>query len=507
MFLKALAASFIGLILTAGSWRESVPRQTDPPYLVLIVMDGFRPDYATLAPMRHLRELVHRGASYDSAWVGQMESETPTGHATLATGVYLRKHGVVGFGWRNPATNQFTWMPTDLRLIRAGELTRTVEQGGVQTIADLIHARRPHDIVASMSGEKYYASAAMGVGADYVLFGRDGKNGERPVAVGPNMPPASSHVMSVSAADSTADLQDQFSASLAVQLARTVRPRVLLVNLPGSDIAGHLNGAMRDTADMAPVIRGDDWAIGRIVSAYRKLGLLQRTIFVVTPDHRMVANDHIFPIHPMYNNVRAANAPTLAEEFRITAGSIWLKDPQQAQGVAAAMSARRFPHVDGVLYRTSYDGTFTAESRTASRLPRTVLQAYLDLANTEAGPSGPQVVLPYEEATTGLVLKERKLLGSHGGFSWGVQHIPLVMAGPGIRHTGSHFPAKLVDVAPTIERLLDLQIPANVDGVVLADALAHPSSTERTAQQDVRLHRAQDEKALISRSQAQTSGH
>jgi len=502
VLLRSVCACLLLLFLTAASWRGDATARRPPPYLVLIVMDGFRPDYATLAPMHHLRTLMARGMTYDGAWVGHMESETPTGHATIVTGVYPRKHGVVGFGWRNPATGQFVYTPTDLGAIRAGALARTIEQSGVPTISDLIHAHEPHDVIASMSAEKYYAAAAMGTGADYVLYGRETKRGERPALAGPNAPPASTHFMSVSSSDSTPVLQDQFSASLAIQLARTIRPRALLINLPGADIAGHLNGAMRDPAGMAPIIRGDDWAIGRIVDAYRELGLLDRTLFVVTADHGMAANDHTVPIHRMYAAARAAHGLALDQEYRVTAGSIWLRDPSRAAAVASAMEAQHFPHVEGALYRSSLDGPFVPEAQTALRLSHPLLQAYLDLADTEAGPTGPQVVLPYDEATTGLSLKGRKRLGSHGGFSWGVQHIPLVLTGPGVRHGVSHFPAELVDVAPTIERLLGLTVPGGVDGVILADGLRQAKSVDRTMQEKVRARRAQDTRALEEYSRA-----
>ena len=472
-------------------------------YLVLIVMDGFRPDYATLAPMHHLRALMARGLTYDDAWVGQMESETPTGHATIATGVYPRKHGVVGFGWRIAGTQAFTYMPTDLRQIRAGSLTRTIEQGGVPTISDLVHQRNRHDITISLSGEKYYAAATMGAGADYVLYGKDDKNVFRPTVIGPNVPPAASHYTSVTG-DSSLDQQDRFAASLAVQLVRTLRPRALLLNLPGADIAGHYYGGIADPQDMASIIRGDDWAIGRVVDEYQRLGLLDRTLFVVTADHGMASNRHIVPIHPIYNTVRQAGALALEEELRITVGSVWLRDPQRGQGLAAILAAKRFPGVEGAFYRTPSGTEFAPDPSTAASLPHALLHAYLDLANTEAGPTGSDVLLPYGEDTTGLVVQDRKHWGSHGGFSWGVQHIPLVLAGPGVRHGVSHYPAQLVDEAPTIERLLGLTVPSGVDGVVLADALTKPTAAERTAQQAVQAGRLDDVAALRAHSAAQS---
>jgi arylsulfatase A-like enzyme len=320
------------------------------------------------------------------------------------------------------------------------------------------------------------------------------------------VPPASSHYADVSTSDSTFDLQDRFATMLAVQLARAVRPRALLLNLPGSDIAGHYYGGMRDPQDMASIIRGDDWAIGQVEETYQRLGLLNRTLFVVTADHGMASNRHIVPIHTMYGAVATTKIPTLDEEFRITTGSIWLRDPAQASALASTLAARHFSGVEGALYKISSPSgeTFVPSPSTAASLPHPLLQAYLDLADTEASPAGPEVILPYGEDTTGLTVAHRKLWGSHGGFSWGVQHIPLVLAGPGVRHDVSHFPAKLVDVAPTVERLLGLPVPPGVDGVVLADALAQPSAAEQSAQQAAQSHRLEDVKALEAHSAAQS---
>lgn len=462
-------------------------------------MDGFRPDYQTLAPMHHLRALMARGITYDTAWVGQMESETPTGHATIATGVYPRKHGVVGFGWRDPTNGGFVFWPTDLRQIIAGNLSRLIEQSGVPTISDLIHQRNRNDLVVSVSGEKYYAAATMGTGADFVLYGKDDAKGKfRPVSIGPNPPPPSSHYQSV-VGDSAIENQDAFASSLAVQFAKTLRPRALLINLPGADIGGHYYGAMRDPGHMRTVVRGDDWAIGRVVDEYQKLGILNRTIFVVTADHGMASNRHIVPIHPMYNTVRAAGIAQLDQEYRITLGSIWLKQPQQAQSLATTMAAKHFAGIEGALYRNS-PSTFAPEPGSTTHMPHSLLQAYLDLADTEAGPTGPDILLPYGEDTTGLTVKGRKLWGTHGGFSWGVQHIPLVIAGPGVRHGISHFPAKLVDVAPTIEQLLGFKVPAGVDGMVLADGLSSKTGAAQAAQSAVQSRRLVDVKALAAHS-------
>lgn len=507
--LRSLVAFLIAVLLTAGSWGEtSTHASASPPYLVLIVMDGFRPDYATLAPMHHLRQLIARGRSYDSAWVGQLESETPAGHATIATGVYPRKHGVIGFGWRDPVSGGFTYMPTNVGQIKAGALWHVIEQGGVPTISDLIHSRTRHDAVISVSGEKLWASAPMGTGADYVLYGWDvkvnGKDRFRPVSVGPNVPAASTHYTSVTAPNGAFAYQDGFAARLAVRLVDSLRPRALLLNLPAADIAGHYFGGIGRPRDMAPIIRGDDAAIGLVIAEYKRLGLLNKTIFLVTADHGMVTGRRRVPIHSIYKAVAHAGVQQLDQELQNSMGSIWLRDPQDAGSLAVKLAADHFNGVEGALYKVP-DGTgwkFQAEPSLAAKFSPPLLRAYLDLADTEASINGADLLLPYMEDTTGLAAT-KAFRGMHGGFSWGSQHIPLIIAGPGVRPGVSHFPAKLVDVAPTLERLLGLHVPTGVDGVVLADAVKSATTAERAAQQAIAGSRAADIRALQAHSAAQ----
>ncbi len=491
------------LVSGQGTTAEIPP---EARHLVVIVMDGFRADYETLASMPNLRSLMARGMTYDTAWVGHLESETPTGHATIGTGVYPRKHGVIGFGWRDAATGGYTYMPTDLDAIRAGGLTRTIAGGGVPTISDLIRRRRHTDISISVSGEKYYASATMGAGADYVLYGANDTHGVfRPVSIGEATPPAGSHDTAIHGSSDFAS-QDTFSADLALQLARTLRPRALLINLPDVDIAGHYYGGMAAASHMAPIVQRADVAIGNILATYRKLGLLERTVFMVTADHGMAANRHIVPIHKMYAAV-AAHAPSgsVDEEFRITMGSVWLRQPTEDRAVSAALVAARFPGVETALYKvaSNHGWVFAPDASTEARLGSKLTQAYLNLADTEASPAGPEVIMPYAEDTMGLTVKNSKSWGNHGGFSWGVQHIPMVLAGPGVVHGLSHAPAKLVDVAPTLERLLGLPIPAGVDGVVLADALEDATAAEHTAQRKATSARVGDVQAIRAHSLGQ----
>lgn len=510
----AIVACLLILVLLPSGARGGASVGQSPAraqYLVVIVMDGFRPDYLTLAPMHHLHALMRSGRSYSRAWVGQLETQTPTGHATIVTGVYPKKHGVMGFVWRDPTGQGVTWMPTNRGMLNAGDMEGLIQSAGVPSISQLMRATYPGSKSAAVSGEKLYAADAMGVGADYIVWG-DSYDKNRgwivPTAIGQHVPPARSRFQSLKVRwDGQPMGQDPFASAMAVQLFRTLRPRTLLVNLPSVDIEGHRDGGVTDTETMRDTIRGTDAAIGRIVNAYRAAGLYDKTLFVVTADHGMVPNGYVVKRQAMYDAVRATGAQWLEEDFLSTAGYVYLRDPADTPTVAGRLASGHFKGVEGVLYRASgaaAGSEFVAEPSTAKKLGPDLTRAYLDLSDTLASPAGPDIVLPYAEDTVGLTVKGYgPHWGSHGGLSWRVQHIPLVLSGPGVERGTSAFPAKLVDVAPTIERLMGLPVPAGVDGTVLADAVKGASSADRASQHAVASSRSRDVDVLRLHSRQQ----
>lgn len=518
--MRRLSRGLVGVAILAmiglGSLmaERSISAPPPSPYLVIMVADGFRPDYMNLAPMPHLQSLMASGMTYGRAWVGQLASETPTGHATIATGVYPKKHGVIDFGWRDVASQSFTWMPTNLIQLNAGDMERLIEGGGAPTISDEIHQAYPGSTVAALSGEKYYAADALGTGADYILFGKAssvtvaGKTRYTITVtpIGNHVPPPATHYQASDMKQPPYPwVQDDFAAQLATRLVRTVQPRALLINFPGPDIEGHVSGGITEPNNVRPVVQGLDRDIGEVVAAYKKAGLLDRTIFVFTADHGMVPNTHIAPKHKIYAAVASTGAPTIeTEAAATTSGYVYLRNNADAPRVASALLDADLPHTDGVFYKVGTSGGwghFVPAGDTAAKLGPALTQAYTDLCNTLAGPTGPDVVVPYTEDTLGIVVKGYgPHWGWHGGLTWGVQHIPMVISGPGVRHGTSSFPAQLVDVAPTVERLMGIDPPKAVDGVVLADALQSPTSTETDTQAAVEKRRSEDVDALILRS-------
>ena len=131
--------------------------------------------------------------------------------------------------------------------------------------------------------------------------------------------------------------------------------------------------------------------------------------------------------------------------------------------------------------------------------------ANLELLSTFDSGESPDIVLMYGENTITMTPNFIKIgrKGDHGGASWGAQHIPLLISGPDIKQAYvSDYPARLVDIAPTVETLLGIT-PARQDGVPLADAMLHPPQSAILAEQRARTNLLGDVQSLEQAASAQ----
>ncbi|MDQ2741293.1 MAG: alkaline phosphatase family protein [Chloroflexota bacterium] len=496
--LTALGMSTTGIELFAGS--TPMPAEAQVPvaqYLCLIVLDAFRPDYMSLAPMPSLSALMQSGASYDRAWVAQLESETPTGHATISTGAVPRRDGLIGFEWRDPTTGQEVLDGWSKGVI-AGNLERDLRQGGTSSIPLAVKADDPKAKVVALSSEKVYAADAMGGwAADYVLYHRRGtQNDLIPAALPNHTPPADffnhpnlqTHYPMHHFTD-----WDYLSAMLALAAIQQFKPKVLMVNMPGADVYGHPYGGPASPTIFKLVVGGLDRNIGRIVQAYKQAGIYEQTLFVITADHGMVPNDRFVAGSATKQAVSRAGGQYMFHTGG-TCADIYLHNPPAAPNVAKSVAGMR--NVVAAYARDPV--SFIYERAAVGKIDVVLDDVYRFLLDTFAGPTSPDVVAPFRENTIGSQV--RSAHGDHGGLNWGAQHVPLILSGPGVRSgTTSQFPARLVDIAPTVLRLLGLTAPG-LDGIVLADALDAATAEEVSAQSVLTNTLTAYQDALITQS-------
>jgi len=494
----------------AGSRGPATQTKTQPkragPYAVVLVVDAARFDEFDPARMPNLAKLMAAGTTYDHAWVGQLPSVTESSHATIGSGVLPKRHLILGDTWRIPGTEQMSPNLLDSTLTRTGYIGKLIRQTGSPSLAALVDQRWPGSVTAALSGHKIYAADGLGAGAaDFVAFG--GSNAQKhyvPSGI-PGRVPATAILKSpqldLPAYPRTPGLEDDWTTTLALKLLFKYHPRLMMINLPEVDTFGHLSGT--DATVMQPLMVNVDHQIGRIVAAYQRAGLYNQTDFIITADHGMVPATHTVDAQTVKAIVDKAGGQMLYEGHGDSM-SIWLKNPTAIPVVAKALSDADVPYVNAVYMRNT-SGKYQLVSP-VSRLQAPGLdKAYGTLLNTFDQAEAPDIELMYDENTITMtpLFQQIGRKGDHGGASWGAQHIPLVVAGPGIRagYT-STYPARLVDIAPTVETLMQIT-PAHQDGVPLADAMLKPPAWA-TAQQSKRGQRLGPEvDALIQSAAAQ----
>jgi hypothetical protein len=483
--LAALGVTASTIDAIVGS--DPIPANAQTPvaqYLVLIVLDAFRADYFSPAVMPTLDALIRSGVSYDQAWVGHLQSETPTGHATISTGSMPRTHQIIGFEWRDPVTGLERldgWAKTDFN----GSIEQDLHASGVPSIPGAFKLAHPEARIVALSSEKVYAADAMGgTQADYILFHRRTAQGHLiPRALSGHVPPQDffqhPHLREQFPMKHFTDW-DYLSAELALASIDALKPQVLMVNLPGADVYGHTYGGTATPAVMNKVIAGLDRNLARIVDAYKSAGIYRQTLFVVTADHGMVPNSWTVDRPVVSAGVTRAGGQVFFQTGG-TAPCIYIHNPKRSKAVSRQLA--QLPAVAASYYLQSSVGQYAYQPAPGTKVDPSLDAAYRYLLGTFAGPSAPDVVIPLRE--NAIPQAFTRAHGDHGGTSWGSQHIPLILVGPGVpAGVVSHHPARLVDLAPTILRLLGLPVQ-KMEGTVIADALISPAAADVASQTQI----------------------
>jgi hypothetical protein len=457
------------------------PTATTARYLVLMVLDGARPDYLNVTSLPHLQALQSQGASFSNAIDGILEAETPSGHATIGTGSRPDRNGILGFSWGSSATDSYSLFSPD----QMGALEQILQNTHVPTLAGLYKQRFPTARVVALSGHKYYAAAPLGgPSADAIMYYEgDPKGRYVPVAIPGHVPPAGV-LTDPSVIDPTIKLTDGQEDGLATRLALTsvkaMHPRMLLINYPEFDWPlGHVDGGSLDPAKVTIDMKQFDSDLGQIEDLYQKEGILSQTLFVITADHGMMPISHFIPGTEI-NNAIAAAGTTSPEVSASTANFIWLADPTKAQAVAQNVVNLKDPNIQSAYYLTESNGQPKYVSVSSGAITSAQDTANQYLLSSLFNGHQPAVVLFANEGST-FSDPKAGWKADHGGNSWQSQHIPLILSGPGIRPgISSTAPIQLDDVAPTALAAMGVE-PSGMEGHVATDILTTAAPSDQRA--------------------------
>jgi predicted AlkP superfamily pyrophosphatase or phosphodiesterase len=227
--------------------------------VLIISIDGLRPDLLLRANMPHVRKLCATG-SYTFWAETTPEAYTLPCHVSMLTGAPASKHGIT---WNEYIEESYSNVPT---------LFEIAKQAGYST--------------AMVSGKMKFIVFAEPNALDNCYFPL-----EEPVS-------------------------DDAVAMRAESFLRKHRPQVLFVHLPGVDTVGHEFG-WGSPEQMAAINKADE-AVGRLVVALTDLSLTNSTLVILTADHGGAAKGHEMNDSRSHFIPWIASGPGLRKDFDLT---------------------------------------------------------------------------------------------------------------------------------------------------------------------------------------------
>jgi len=458
MTLCLLWSSLLILPAVAASAAEPAASQPEPNradrHVILITIDGF-PAWTwrdESLPVPNLRRLAREGAAAQAMTVSN-PSITWINHTTLVTGVNPRRHGVlfngllVRQGDDKPPTIE-PWVDRN-RLVHAPTLYDLAFQAGMTTAeVNWVAITRAPTICWSFPENPQ----------------ADGKFEKEMIAAGILRPDQFGWFRGPNRKNMT--WHDAMWTKAACFIFQKHRPNLLLFHLLNPDSIQHQYGPGSEAAFTA--LAYADTLVGELLKVVKQSGIGPRTTIFISSDHGFKKVAKI-----IYPNVTLKQAGHL-KASRATIG--------QHDVVAVAEGGMAFVYV-------------TDPQRKADLLPKLkkLFAASEGIAKVFDGHDGPKFGMPKPEENQGMgdlflfakdgyafkadvvgtaaVAPTQGYLGTHGYRADDPQMDGIFIAhGNGIKHGVSLPRMANLDVAPTIARLLGLQI-AKPEGRVLTEIL------------------------------------
>ena len=436
---KKLLVVVIGLAMCANVVaQEASDTDKDRPHVIVITVDGFpaRALQDPQLPMSALRALATNGAVATA-----MQPINPTvtwpNHTAMITGVDASKHHVMANGLIVfPATQG------------APQVEPWVDK------EKLVHAQT-----------LYEAAAAKGLTTGQVdwvaIYGAKGVSwqfGEKPDVNSPivqeliEQGTVTSEQVENFGKKSSPAWRDDVWTDAAVDIIQKHAPDLLLLHLLQTDSIQHEYAPLTPAAYAAYAYA--DHCIERVVSAARKAGTLDRTTFFILSDHGFATYTHT--VRP---NVALVQLGLLHKSRTSYAGDVWVK----AEGGAAELFIRD-PNRRAELVpklKSYFEGLQGVQHAYTNEEARA-----LGIPSDKETDQAPQLYLTaqqdyaFSDDTDGELVTTNPARGAHGYANTMPDMQALFIAsGAAIKPRIKLGPISNLQVAPTIAKILGLQLP------------------------------------------------
>ena len=182
--LISLFLAFIALAHPATA-RETPPSPTRPKLIVFIAIDGL-PQRQVLKYRDQLapdgfNRFLQRGSWFANAYYGHAFTVTAAGHATMLTGAYPHRTGIIGNEWRDNQTGESEYCTGDTSATYIGHATKPLDGTSpknlkVETVGDVLRRTNPQSKVIAISGKDRGAILPAGkTGTAYMYMSSTGQ--------------------------------------------------------------------------------------------------------------------------------------------------------------------------------------------------------------------------------------------------------------------------------------------------------------------------------------------
>jgi predicted AlkP superfamily pyrophosphatase or phosphodiesterase len=429
LLILATAFSFLTVTVT------SVPEEAKSEYVVIIVIDGLRPDILREAETPNIDSLMAEGVYFTDARTVNL-SATQVVNASLTTGSYPETHGIITEEYVDRVTWEIVELGKKPELLQGKTIFEVLSGAGMTSTVVL--------------GKTKLSTGARGATTTLSPTIPDEVKGARyKYAIDDDVEKAFELKME----------EDNIWANAGLQ-ALEGKPDLTLIWLPNVDRAAHVYGPASDWYVKA--IEHADSLVGEIIGKLQDLGIYENTAIILTADHGFTQTSPALLLSPGWT----AEANTLAvledadiEHLALNVGgkAIWLylKFPEDAQEAVNVLRDSGFVKeiYAGVAYENiqGVDGSLSA-------------------LRVEHERSGDFLI----QLGAGWSMNWPNY-GQHGSIYPSCTRIPLVITGPGIKEGAVEASASIVDVAPTALYLLGVD-PAGLEGQgnVLEEAVVPP---------------------------------
>ncbi len=463
-FSAALLIAFCASASPVSATQVQQPHQKgQKPYTLIISIDGFA--YKAFQKWRqrapNLNTLARRGVYGPSRTI--FPSMTWPSHASIITGTYPRRHGILG----NRIFNR-----TKKRAVHAS-LVNYASAFKVKTLIDLAYEKGMS--TAAIMWPSTQRSKALNWNIPEVYGQKTYRRGSTPgfLKTLKELGFPSNHLGRFSKRQLF--LQDSFVRDVAVHLVANKRPRLHLVHFLTMDSLGHGYGL--NAPEVGWGLELVDRYVGDILKAYKRAGILGRTNVFIVSDHgfltieKRVDADRLLYDNGLiksYKKLRKGPVYTLSNGHALYIYIYKWKELNKVRREVAALFRlpEVRPYIKKIIKPKSFKKYHLPHPQNNREAPDLIVV------------SKPHVI--FGRLSGKRIVGKSTTRGMHGYFPSHEDLWPIfIAAGPNIRHIASPTQVENIDIAPTLAKVLGLVFPGPLDGKVRGQILRGTPTTPK----------------------------